>query len=191
MLRLRSKVACHARWSRKSNLITRNFSSDEMYEKKSPLEHILLRPGMYVGQMEPASFDTFIIGSDGMMKKSPVFYSPGLLKIYDEIIVNASDNRHRDRSMTSIAIDVSYSNDSLQVSVCNNGKGIPVSIHSKEKIYNVELIFGHLLTGSNFNDTQVGYILYFYYCFVDCSYLLFNLSIRIVLWEVVMDMVPN
>lgn len=34
----------------------------------------------------------------------------------------------------------------------NTGKGIPVQIHSKEKIYIPELIFGNLLTGANFND---------------------------------------
>ena len=34
----------------------------------------------------------------------------------------------------------------------NNGKGIPVVIHKEHKIYVPELIFGHLLTGSNYND---------------------------------------
>jgi len=36
--------------------------------------------------------------------------------------------------------------------VFNNGKGIPVAIHQEHKIYVPELIFGHLLTGSNYND---------------------------------------
>lgn len=31
---------------------------------------------------------------------------------------------------------------------------IPIEIHSTEKIYTPELIFGHLLAGSNFNDEE-------------------------------------
>lgn len=40
------------------------------------------------------------------------------------------------------------------ISVKNNGKGIPVVIHEDHNIYVPELIFGHLLTGSNYNDNE-------------------------------------
>ena len=40
------------------------------------------------------------------------------------------------------------------ISVYNNGKGIPVEIHSKEKIWIPEMIFGHLLTSSNYDDDE-------------------------------------
>jgi DNA topoisomerase-2 len=40
------------------------------------------------------------------------------------------------------------------ISVYNNGSGIPIEMHSKEKMYIPELIFGHLLSGSNYDDTQ-------------------------------------
>lgn len=40
------------------------------------------------------------------------------------------------------------------VSVFNNGKGIPIILHAKEKVYIPELIFGHLLTSSNYNDEE-------------------------------------
>jgi len=38
------------------------------------------------------------------------------------------------------------------INVINNGKGIPVQMHQKEKVYVPELIFGHLLTSSNYDD---------------------------------------
>ena len=41
-----------------------------------------------------------------------------------------------------------------KISVWNNGKGIPAKIHKKWKCYVPELIFGHLLTSSHYNDKQ-------------------------------------
>ena len=38
--------------------------------------------------------------------------------------------------------------------VFNNGKAIPVVVHKEHKIYVPELVFGHLLTSSNYNDNQ-------------------------------------
>ena len=38
--------------------------------------------------------------------------------------------------------------------VYNNGRGIPIEIHSQEKIYIPELIFGHLLASSNYDDDE-------------------------------------
>ena len=40
------------------------------------------------------------------------------------------------------------------ISVWNNGKGIPIEVHAKEKMYVPELIFGTLLTSSNYDDDQ-------------------------------------
>lgn len=38
------------------------------------------------------------------------------------------------------------------ISVWNNGKGIPVVEHKVEKVYVPALIFGQLLTSSNYDD---------------------------------------
>ena len=40
------------------------------------------------------------------------------------------------------------------ISVMNNGKGIPVVEHKDEKMFVPTMIFGHLLTSSNFNDEE-------------------------------------
>ncbi|TKR77495.1 hypothetical protein L596_018459 [Steinernema carpocapsae] len=40
------------------------------------------------------------------MTKRDISYVPGFLKIFDEILVNAADNKQRDKSMTAIRIDV-------------------------------------------------------------------------------------
>lgn len=40
------------------------------------------------------------------------------------------------------------------IQVWNNGFGIPVDIHKEENVYIPELIFGHLLTSSNYDDNE-------------------------------------
>ena len=40
------------------------------------------------------------------------------------------------------------------ISVWNNGQGIPITMHREENVYVPELIFGHLLTSSNYNDDE-------------------------------------
>ena len=49
-----------------------------------------------------------------------------------------------------VSIDV----DEGIISVYNNGRGIPIEIHSEKKIYIPEMIFGHLLTSSNYDDNE-------------------------------------
>ena len=51
--------------------------------------------------------------------------------------------------MTKIEVDVGRDG---RVRVVNDGKSIPVAIHKEHKVYIAELIFGHLLTSSNYED---------------------------------------
>lgn len=41
-----------------------------------------------------------------------------------------------------------------RITVWNNGDGVPVEMHKEENVYVPELIFGHLLTSSNYNDNE-------------------------------------
>lgn len=40
------------------------------------------------------------------------------------------------------------------ISVHNNGTGIPIEMHATENMYVPELIFGNLLTSSNYDDSE-------------------------------------
>ena len=40
------------------------------------------------------------------------------------------------------------------IKVFNNGRGIPVVMHKEEKMMVPTMIFGHLLTSSNYNDDE-------------------------------------
>ena len=69
----------------------------------------------------------------------------------DEILVNAADNYHRDKKMTMIKVTIDSA--ANKIIVWNNGKSIPVTMHKKEQVYIPELVFGHLLTSSNYDDS--------------------------------------
>lgn len=60
---------------------------EKIYQKKSQLEHILLRPDTYIGSVEPVTQEMWIwdFETEKMIKKEITFV-PGLYKIFDEIL---------------------------------------------------------------------------------------------------------
>lgn len=47
-----------------------------------------------------------------------------------------------------------FNRENNTISVWNNGHGIPVVVHKEEKMYVPTMIFGHLLTSSNYDDKE-------------------------------------
>lgn len=111
---------------------TKRLSVERIYQRKTQLEHILLRPDTYVGSTEETTEQIFVFDSEkeAILKRNVTFV-PGLYKIYDEILgmfnlplyiiythvhrriytyiyttmtVNAADNKQRDSSMKAIKI---------------------------------------------------------------------------------------
>jgi len=133
---------------------------EQVYQKKSQLEHILLRPDTYVGSVEKQTAQLWVHtaaseaapGAPPKLELRSIGYVPGLYKIFDEILVNAADNKVRDPSMTTLRVDLDSKAGTIRV--YNDGDGIPVEMHKDEGVYVPELIFGHLLTSSNYDDTE-------------------------------------
>lgn len=125
---------------------------EEIYQRLTPHEHILARPGMYIGSpsLTTQSMWLYDDSSQCMVRRSVKFNS-GLYKIFDEILVNALDNRQRDpEGTTSIDVEVDAAG---RISIRNDGLGIPVRKHATEDQWVPELIMGELHTGSNFDDS--------------------------------------
>lgn len=126
---------------------------ESVYQKKTQLEHILLRPDTYIGSVEFVTELMWVYDREQeKIVQKEIAYVPGLYKIFDEILVNAADNKQRDPKMDTIKVDIDSENN--QISIYNNGKGIPVVMHKEEKMYVPTMIFGHLLTSSNYNDEE-------------------------------------
>ena len=126
----------------------------ESIQKLTHVEHILKRPDSYVGPVSRVA-EPYWIHENGVFEKKTAVYSPALLKIFDEILVNAIDrNSMYPKSVT--ALSVSIDKLSGEISIENNGPlgGIAVKMHEKEELWTPELTFGHLLTSTNYDDTQ-------------------------------------
>lgn len=122
------------------------------YQKLDHITHVLKRPGMYIGSVEKTTEELWVFDDalKKMVKKTTTFV-PGFIKLFDEILTNAQDACLSDDTITFIKI--SFDKETGYISVTNNGKGIPIQKNQEHNLYIPEMIFGHLLSGSNYDDT--------------------------------------
>eukprot|EP00931_Biecheleriopsis_adriatica_P084091 TRINITY_DN5779_c0_g2_i1.p1 TRINITY_DN5779_c0_g2~~TRINITY_DN5779_c0_g2_i1.p1 ORF type:complete len:1441 (-),score=394.52 TRINITY_DN5779_c0_g2_i1:164-4447(-) len=134
--------------------LRRGKTIEQIYQKKTQLEHILLRPDTYVGSTEHQFQEMFIFDKNkGEIVHRKIDYVPALYKIFDEILVNAADNSMRDPKGMNL-VDITIDQSAGSISVMNNGKGIPVAMHKEHKCWVPEMIFGQLLTSDNYDDNE-------------------------------------
>ena len=162
-------------------------TSDSSIVKLDHKTHILKLPDTYIGSIEPTTEYLWNINTPNNQKqkqnnesisdseiaddsiettiftKRDTTYIPGEYKIFDEIIVNALDQYIRTNEDSNCSdkvknIKINVDKDMGKISVYNDGEGIKIEIHPKEKIYNPELIFGHLLTSTNYNENQLKHV---------------------------------
>jgi DNA topoisomerase-2 len=124
-------------------------SIQETYVKLSPIEHVLKKPGMYIGDLDFRNEKQFIYSKNKIIQQE-ISWSPGLYKIVDELIVNAYDQSIRDKTLTVISAEINHDSFSIE----NDGVGIDVILHPTHNIYVPELIFANLLTSTNYSETE-------------------------------------
>ena len=92
--------------------------------------------------------------SDVLISKQMITINDGLLRMFVEVLSNAIDNvwRSVEANIQPSFIRVNISK--TKCSVWNDGRNIPTKTHETEKIPIPELIFGNLLTSSNYNDEE-------------------------------------
>jgi len=132
-------------------------------EKLDHRSHILKLPDTYIGSVEKTTEEGWIYNSHNeKIEKKQLNFIPGEYKIFDEIIVNAFDQWVRTQSTKSEFpvknIWITVDQETGVISVKNDGTGISSEIHEKEKIHIPELIFGHLLTSSNYSKGKIKHV---------------------------------
>lgn len=138
----------------------KNKTVEETFVKKTQLEHIIDIPDTYIGSIEKTDVDTWVYDElDEKIIFKNIKYIPGLYKIFDEVLVNAIDQHVRTENDTKIEnkvtiIKVHFDVENNKISVYNNGNGIPIVEHKEHNVWIPELIFGHLLTSSNYDKDE-------------------------------------
>ena len=133
-------------------MVKSNKEIADKYQKKSQLEHILDIPDTYIGSIEKIESKLYVLNEEKIVKKN-ITYIPGLERIYEEILLNAFDQTVRENTGTT-QIKVNIDKEKNEISVYNNGEGIPVILKEKENVYIPEMIFGMLLTSGNYNKNE-------------------------------------
>jgi DNA gyrase/topoisomerase IV subunit B len=127
---------------------------EERYRQLTAEEHVKLRSDSHVGSIEPTTQDMWVWNvKHQKMVRSNITFCPGLIKIFDEILVNAADNFMKEGTgMTTLKVD--FNVEKGEICVWNNGSGIELEFHKKANVYLPEFIFGYLRSGTNFDDSQ-------------------------------------
>ena len=119
-------------------------------KKLDQISHVLARPEIYTGPNEMIEREQFVLDpSEKRFIRYRVSLNQVLTKIFDELIVNARDHSVRDASMTMMKIVINETSFSVE----NDGTTIPIE-KSEYGPYVPEIVFGHLLSGSNFDDDE-------------------------------------
>lgn len=117
----------------------------------SPKEHVLMRPGMYIGStsLEKHS-DTCVEGKWGELS-----YVAGLVKCANELIDNSVDEAIRTKFEYANKISVEVTN--TTVTIEDNGRGIPqdeVQDDSGNTLFRPQAAWCLTMAGSNFSDDR-------------------------------------
>lgn len=116
------------------------------------IQHVLKRPGMYVGSINAELSQTYIYDENNKIIQKEIKQIPALIKLFDEIISNSLDEAIRTQFKYATKIKIDFDAKTGEVRIEDNGRGLPIEYDDKLKKYTPEIIFTHLKAGSNFND---------------------------------------
>lgn len=125
------------------------------YQRKTHREHILDLPDTYIGSVTTAPDEVFVRDGDNFTS-TEIAFNPGFYKLVDELLVNAHDQVVRLRSRQSTnpvkTIEITCSGTGFQIK--NDGEPIDVAEHPEHKTWIPQMIFGELLTSTNYDKNE-------------------------------------
>jgi DNA topoisomerase-2 len=116
----------------------------------TPRERMILHPEDYIGSVDKCTRNLWVVEGNSFRRRL-VTYEPGLHKIFDDVLVYAAENKQHDPTMNSLSVDIDVAE--CRVSVCFDGRGVPIDLHPVEGIYMPEMVFGDV---SNLEETAAG-----------------------------------
>lgn len=138
--------------------------SAKKYTTLSDIDHVLLRPEVHIGSIEPMEHMEYVVDEEfTTISEKSVVISEALVRVFVEVLANAVDNIHRskdtDTPCKSIKVEIDEDGRTM---VHNDGQIIKITKEENDgievdgkkcSVYNHELVFGHLRSSSNYDDT--------------------------------------
>ena len=129
----------------------------KQYRKHTHREHILNLPDTYIGSVENATEEAYVVDGESFVLKTLKQFNPGFYKLIDELLVNAHDHviRLSQRNSTNLVKKIEVSvNDNSVFKIRNDGESIDVEKHPEYGVYIPQMIFGELLTSTNYDKDE-------------------------------------
>jgi len=126
------------------------------YQRKTHREHILDLPETYIGSTTTASEEVFLPDSEGKFVSRTIPVNPGFYKLIDELLVNAHDHaiRLRQKGSSDPVKKINVLCTDTGFTIENDGESIDVVEHPEHKVWIPQMIFGELLTSTNYNKDE-------------------------------------
>jgi DNA topoisomerase II len=150
----------------------------QKYQKMTDQEHILKKPDTYIGTIEPTETMEYVMdaapatvtnaadeatATATALTRRNITYIPGLYKLFDEGMVNMRDHVVRQAQavadgkpdalpVTTLEVEIDPADGTIHMT--NDGNGIDVAQHPEHKLWIPEMIFGHLRTSTNYDESK-------------------------------------
>ena len=155
----------------------------QKYQKMTDQEHILKKPDTYIGTIEPTETMEYVMdaapatvtnaadeatatattAATTALTRRNITYIPGLYKLFDEGMVNMRDHVVRQAQavadgkpdalpVTTLEVEIDPADGTIHMT--NDGNGIDVAQHPEHKLWIPEMIFGHLRTSTNYDESK-------------------------------------
>lgn len=139
------------------NTTKTSLSVEEQYKNMTEIEHILARPGVWVGNVHTQlkAYNLYVPSKNKILSFPQVAVNEGLLKVYDELITNSIDER--------IKADGLFIPQNVDVEIWPDGRfiikddgGIKVVKHKVINDYLPVMLFGMLRSSGNYGEVRKG-----------------------------------
>lgn len=130
--------------------------TDLEYKQLTQVEHILQRSETYVGSTKLVATECWVSNDQGDgFVKTTIQQCDALLRLYIEVLSNCIDNiwRGAQEGIVCKNIKINVDKESGEITISNDGKPIPQKLNPNG-VYIPTMIFGMLLTSSNYNDAE-------------------------------------
>lgn len=128
----------------------------KQYQKHTLREHIYKLPDTYIGSIDNSIEEHYILENNEKFIQKQIMFNSGFYKLIDELLVNAHDHviRLKEKKSTNLVKNIDISCDGKSFTIKNDGESIDVEKHPEHNIYIPQLIFGELLTSTNYDEKE-------------------------------------